>query len=268
MRRGAGWLIAIMASASASAEPPKVWPPRPIEWVRIEGGAFVMGSNAGPATSRPAHRVAVKTFEISKTEITVAQFAECVKVGECYSTINDFDRCNYGNAQRTTHPINCVDWANAKKFAKFAHARLPTEAEWEFAARSRGKDFAYPWGSEEPTCERAVMEETHGPDTFYGCGARLTSPVCSKPRGNTEQGLCDMSGNVSEWVADRFHASYDNAPSDSSAWQIGASDYPVIRGASFTHNKESGRLKTTARHYQVDAPLFNVGFRVARDVEK
>ncbi|MBI3548778.1 MAG: SUMF1/EgtB/PvdO family nonheme iron enzyme [Elusimicrobia bacterium] len=266
MRRFA-FAAALLAVASSSHAQNKkdAAAPAPIEWVRIEGGTFYMGTNQGPASSGPARKVTVRTFEISKSEVTVAQFAACARLGECHAMVNDRWRCNSIDPERVNHPINCVDWKNAKRYANFVHARLPTEAEWEFAARSRGKDIAYPWGGEPPTCERAVMND---PDAapHYGCGALVTSPVCSKRAGNTDQGLCDMAGNVSEWVADRYHANYNGAPPDSSSWEFNATEYPVIRGAAFTHDDESGRLKTTSRHYQFDAPLYTVGFRVARDV--
>src|SRR5262249_54037117 len=135
--------------------------------------------------------------------------------------------CNFGVAGRERHPVNCVSWDDAIQFARFAGARLPTEAEWEFAARGEGKSVKYPWGSEPPTCRRTVMLSD---GNVPGCGEDSTWPACSKPTGNTAQGLCDMTGNVWEWVQDEFHPSYVGAPADARAWESAEATSRVIRG--------------------------------------
>ena len=125
------------------------------------------------------------------------------------------DYCNWNQSGRGDHPINCVSWNQARTFATWLGARLPTEAEWEYAARSGGENREYPWGDEEATCERAVVYERYQnpKDGNRGCGRDSTWAVCSKSAGNTEQGLCDMAGNVWEWVEDDWHFSFDGAPS-------------------------------------------------------
>ncbi|HQC44850.1 MAG TPA: formylglycine-generating enzyme family protein, partial [Myxococcota bacterium] len=154
-----------------------------------------MGSN-DLSWSRPVHRVTVPTFEMSKTQVTVDQYIACVNVGACTEPDTE-DYCNWIKSDRGSHPVNCVSWNQAQAFARWAGGRLPSEAEWEYAARSGGRDWKYPWGDEEATCERAVISEGGN-----GCGRGSTWPVCSKPSGNTTHGLCDMAGNVWEWVQD------------------------------------------------------------------
>ena len=216
-----------MGAAQAQARPaPKAAPifraaARPgIQWVTIPGGTFAMGDDEAGARAQPRHRVAVKTFQMAKTLVTVEQYGACVDAGAC-TAAGTGGFCNWSVPEK--YPVNCVGWEQAKTFAEWAGARLPTEAEWEYAARGGGLEQRYPWGDEAPTCERVVSK---------GCGLG-TAPVCSTPAGNTKQGLCDMAGNVWEWVEDWYHDSYKGAPSDGSAWEIPAGSYRVLRGGSF-----------------------------------
>ena len=197
------------------------------EWVLIPGGSFNMGSNNGESDEKPVHRVTVRTFEMTKTQVTVEQYKACVDAGACTAP-DTGGSCNWGQSDRGKHPINCVDWHQAQAYAKWAGGRLPSEAEWEYAARSGGRDWKYPWGNGNATCERAVMY-----DGDLGCGRESTWPVCSKPRGNTTHGLCDMAGNVWEWVQDWYHDSYKGAPTDGSAWEKPTGSIRVNRGGSW-----------------------------------
>ncbi|MGI6682080.1 MAG: SUMF1/EgtB/PvdO family nonheme iron enzyme [Myxococcota bacterium] len=202
-----------------------------VEWVRIPGGSFNMGSNDGDSydNEKPVHRVTVRTFEMTKTQVTVEQYKACVDAGACTAP-DTGGSCNWGQSDRGKHPINCVDWHQAQAYAKWAGGRLPSEAEWEYAARSGGRDWKYPWGNENATCERAVMDDGSG----NGCGrGNTTWPVCSKPKGNTTHGLCDMAGNVWEWVQDWYHDSYKGAPTDGSAWEKPTGSFRVGRGGSW-----------------------------------
>ena len=231
-----------------------------IEWVRIEGGSFSMGSNDGDSWERekPVHRVTVPTFEMTKTQVTVDQYKACVEAGACTAPFSGGD-CNWGQSDRGEHPINCVDWHQAQAYAGWAGARLPSEAEWEYAARSGGRDWKYPWGDEIATCDRAVMYD--GGD---GCGRNSTWPVCSKPRGNTVQGLCDMAGNVDEWVQDWYHSNYEGAPTDGSAWENPAGSSRVFRGGSRYYH--AGVVRASFRSFiSPGGRSHDLGFRLARD---
>ncbi|OQC42802.1 MAG: Serine/threonine-protein kinase pkn1 [Deltaproteobacteria bacterium ADurb.Bin058] len=232
-----------------------------IEWVRIAGGTFEMGSNDGDFDEKPVHSVTVPTFKMTKTEVTVDQYGACVDAGSC-SAPGTGTYCNWDKSDRGSHPINCVDWDQAQAFANWVGGRLPSEAEWEYAARSGGRDWKYPWGDEDATCERAVMDDDGGD----GCGRDSTWPVCSKPSGNTTEGLCDMAGNVFEWVQDLYHSSYDGAPTDGSAWEKPTGSYRVNRGGSWFSIAGGVRAAVRFRDVPRNRDDVGLGFRLARSV--
>jgi len=204
---------------------------------------------------------------ISKTHITVQQYAECVKSGKC-SRPGTEPGCNWGVSGREHHPVNCVSWDQAVKYAKFRNARLPSEAEWEYAARNAGKDQKYPWGDQPATCDRALMNEKGEDFTGFGCGTGTTMPVCSKPAGNTAQGLCDMSGNVWQWVQDTYQTSYEDIPLDGTAFvepgnKRGAK---VTRGGSLYN--DSNALRANSRGCEEPGAQFDgTGFRIAKSAD-
>jgi formylglycine-generating enzyme required for sulfatase activity len=207
-----------------------------------------MGSaDSDPAHSHTTHQVTVKSFQMAKTLVTNKQYKACVDAGACTAATEQgpsFD----GDDQ----PVVGVDRNQAEAFSGWVGGRLPSEAEWEYAARSAGKDWKYPWGNEDAACERAVIS---------GC-ARATAPVCSKPAGNTEQGLCDMAGDAWEWMADWHRGPYDEAPNDGSAWE-NAGFVGVFRGGSWSnvaaYARSAGRDITDAHDRGND-----LGFRPAR----
>jgi iron(II)-dependent oxidoreductase len=229
---------------------------------------FMMGSKSGASDERPVHQVRVKTFMMSKTEVTVAQYRSCVNSGICSApnSKSNSKSCNWGYADREDHPINCVSWFQLNEFAQWVGGRLPTEAEWEYAARSRGRDIAHPWGDQKPSCQYVVMS-----DGGSGCGKDHTWPVCSKPLGNTEQGLCDMAGSVSEWLLDEYARSYDGAPTDGSArcdahkCSKHSSANRVLRGMGWvnTHEWFSVTLRNASPR---STRYYNIGGRVVRPI--
>jgi formylglycine-generating enzyme required for sulfatase activity len=216
-----------------------------IQWVRIPGGTFMMGS-ADFSNAQP-HRVTIKAFQMAKTMVTNKQYKACVEAGACTAPTDQGPQYD-GDDQ----PVVGVEWDQAKAFAAWVGGRLPSEAEWEYAARSAGKDWKYPWGNGKATCDKAVIDN---------CAMDATMPVCSKPAGNTKQGLCDMAGNAWQWVED-WYSLYSSAPNDGSA-QENPGKYRVFRGGSW------GCVDTLARAafrggYK---PAFRRGvisFRVAR----
>jgi len=175
---------------------------------RMGPGTFEMGSRNGSSFERP-HAVTIsRGFFIDVTEVTVAQYLDCVDAGRCTAPslhgAGNSERdaggmCNSSDAARRSHPVNCVDRYQAESYCRFVRKRLPTEAEWEYAARGSSAR-RYPWGNASPTCDHAVIDRGAAGD----CRGRPhgTMPVGSLPAGQTVSGLLDMAGNVREWVAD------------------------------------------------------------------
>jgi formylglycine-generating enzyme required for sulfatase activity len=242
-------LLAALALPALAAAPAGA----AIDWVRLPAGAFEMGSHEFPGEG-PVHTVKLKAFELGRTEVTNRQYAACVEADAC--TIPDL-KCLGPAFRGLEQPVVCVTWAQARAFAKWAGGRLPTEAEWEYAARC---------GDEPPSCERAVYGER---EDALGCGRNATWPVCSKPKGNTKQGLCDMAGNVWEWTEDREHATYEGAPADGSAWlDKPTSSRRCDRGGQWDGDAHS--LRATNRDSE-DPEIHGergTGFRVARGVKE
>jgi formylglycine-generating enzyme required for sulfatase activity len=221
--------VLALIAAALLAYPAAAADPAAIDWVKLPGGAFAMGSGRWP-DAKPIHQVAVKPFEIAKTPVTNRQYRVCVEAGACTPPAV---KCATAAFTGDDQPVVCVDWKQAAAFSRWAGGRLPSEAEWEYAARGGGRKRAYPWGDAPATCERAVLNEGG-----YGCGRKTSWPVCSKPLGDTEQGLCDMAGEVYEWVEDAYHESYENAPTDGGAWEAPDPKHRVVRGGSWSRKAD------------------------------
>ncbi len=229
-----------------------------LDFVSIEGGSFEMGSesDSGNLTREsPDHSVTVNDFKIMRTEVKVAQYRFCVEAGVCTAPTQG----NYVRENRDNHPINYVSWNDIQPFLAFVGARLPTEAEWEFAARSRGADNEFPWGSEMPSCTLLNFNKCVGEGGD-------TTEVCSYEPGLTAQGLCDMGGNVWEWLEDDYHETYNGAPEDGSAWiDIPRGEHRVIRGGSADHPRVNARTRYRDYFYPNQGADYFFGFRLARD---
>ncbi len=234
-------------------------------WIMICGGTFEMGSDTINAFTQPVHSVTVPSFEISRTEVTVAQYGECVTAGSCTEAAPYMppEECNWNETGYENHPVNCVRGKQSLEYCTWSGGRLPTESEWEYAARGGGANIDYPWGDDEATCDYAVMWSDEGES---GCGTGRTWEVCGKVKDSTSQGVCDMAGNVSERVRDQWHDSYTGAPGDGSAWVEEDEPFNVIRGGSFYSDK-AVYLRAAHRY---NYPWFDCGpssgFRCVREV--
>ena len=221
-----------------------------------------MGSNDGDSDEQPIHTVNVPSFEMMKTEVTVGMYRGCVNAGACTtpgcsnsSTFSGVIVCNY-TQNRETHPVNYISWNQLTDFAEWVGARLPSESEWEFTARGGDRNVTYPWGNTEPNCSYA--------DFNYNCNGVGTSSVCNTPNGNSLDGLCDMGGNLYEWVQDKYNSNFIGAPNDGSAWTTNtSSSNRVFRGGFWSNSTDW--LRVTYRDYiSPTYQNYNFGGRLSR----
>ena len=204
-------------------------------WIWVPPGTFPMGCPDGgpvecPAATQPEHSVTLaQGYFISKFEHTAAQYEACQQDGPCTlpSTADSDTPGGWGvNTPangRADHPANGIDYAQAQALCHWNWpnvGRLPSEAEWEFAANGPSQNQVYPWGDgPAPACDNgtACFNNTGGTGGI-GCGTGGTEAVGSRPAGASAIGAENMAGNVSEWVSDCYHNTYDGAPGDGTPW--------------------------------------------------
>lgn len=182
---------------SASGNPMTYDPYEPMTMLFVPEGEFTMGSDVN-TDEQPIHTVYLDSFWIDQTEVTNAMYAQCVTEGACTvphdsSSSTQDDYYYYGYSRFNNYPVIYVDWFQAMTYCEWAGGSLPTEAQWEKAARGND-DRKYPWGNEDPSCDRA---------NILGCKAD-TASVGSYPAGASLYGVLDMAGNVWEWVSDWY----------------------------------------------------------------
>jgi sulfatase modifying factor 1 len=258
----------------------------------IYSGRFDMGSpeseDGRGDDEGPVHSVSVKAFALGKTEITRGQFAEFVKQSgydtgdKCWTLENGKYQERIGSwrepgfPQNDNHPVTCINWNDATAYAKWLSSktgkkyRLPTEAEWEFAARGNTKTSRY-WGNNpDKACRYAngadntALAKIAGARSWsmHNCtdGFAYTAPV-GRFRPNAF-GLYDMLGNVWEWTEDVYHDSYQDAPAVASAWQ-GDGRKRVLRGGSWNNSPSNVRAAIRFGN-RPEIRFSSFGFRVAR----
>jgi formylglycine-generating enzyme required for sulfatase activity len=196
-----------------------------------------------PTNDGPTRRIHLDWYYIDKHEVTVAQYRRCVKAGACTRPPKG-KWCNYNHPDREDHPVNQVTWYQARAYCAWAGKRLPTEAEWENAARGTGAR-RYPWGSAPPSCKRVIMAYNPkryrppepAPKVGPGCGRGTTWPVGSRaPAGDSPYGLQDMAGNVKEWVWDWYHERYYRRSPTRNPRGPSRGKWKVVRGGSYTYD--------------------------------
>jgi formylglycine-generating enzyme required for sulfatase activity len=255
--------LARPAIAPPAALPSQTAVPRPGDSLRdcpdcpeliiIPSGSFDMGAAATPF-DRPVHRVTIaEPFAMSRNEITFDDWDKCVAAGACKFKPDDR---GWG---RGDHPVINVSWLDAKEYVAWLGQktgkpyRLPSEAEWEYAARAGTKTPFY-WGGQVGARMANCRDcQTGEPVQTSAVGSFPPNPF----------GLNDMAGNAAEWVEDCWNESYKGAPSNGSPWESGQCSLRVLRGGSF--DTQSTYVKPPARfRYDSDVHYFGNGFRVAR----
>jgi len=238
----------------------RVWPGDGKGMVWIEPSRFRMGASpedlGASNNEKPAHTVSVDGFWIDRTEVTNDEYRSCVRAGACTppQRVGDFDDPRFGS-----YPVFWVDWFQAKEYALWAGKRLPTEAEWELAARNDATT-EYPWGTSWVP-GRANAMGVYRTDYWSE-----SSPVASFEA--SRWGVYDLIGNAAEWTDDVYHESFDGAPRDGRAWiqETGPAGERrrVVRGGAFDDSPQRQRASKRAGR-RPDNPSRSVGFRCAAD---
>ncbi|CAG9174825.1 Hercynine oxygenase [Cupriavidus laharis] len=225
--------------------------------VSLPAGSFTMGSNASDPAEKPPHHVTIsQPFAIGRYEVTVEQWNACVDTGGC-------DRIATVANSAKTAPIRDVSWDDAQQYVGWLSKttgktyRLPTEAEWEYAARG-GTASAFWWGDQmrKGTANCKDCGDPWSQDAPANVGSFAANPF----------GLYDVNGSVWEWVSDCWHSSYKNAPTDGRSWDEASCGARVIRGGSWREGT-SYMVSSTRFKYSASVRQSQNGFRVARDIK-
>lgn len=252
----------------------------PLDWFRVKRNT---------ADDEPAHTVFLDAYWIDRTEVTIAQYKKCVASGACAEVAPQPGHNSeeylpiYNNPDYSGHPVAYVDWEMASAYCAWAERRLPTEAEWEKAARGAdGRMF--PWGNFQTTahvnlpplgCTNDIASSPYHPEGQAEPFCALPQPgdwttkAGEFPEGASPFGAFDMGGNVSEWVSDWYSPSwYASSPASNPAGPETGTVH-VYRGSNFTANPNDGELFITLRSHGSEVEKQNywssLGFRCASD---
>jgi eukaryotic-like serine/threonine-protein kinase len=250
-----------------------------MQLIGIPAGGFWMGSGKDDGYAEPdewpLHRVRLSAYWIDSTEVTNAMYARCVSAGECPPPPKAFasfsPHAYYGEATYDDYPVVNVTWEQAKAYCAWAGRRLPTEAEWEKAARGTdARRFPWEWiGVADPQklnfCDAGCDFIWHVDNVDDGYPE--TAPVGSYPKGASPYGVLDMAGNVWEWTADWYAESYyqDSPEADPQGPATGI--WRIARGGSWldgAHGRSLVIARSANRYYQTpDTSRSDIGFRCA-----
>jgi len=224
-----------------------------MEMAYVPSGDFSMGSLAGTMDEQPVHDVYLDAYWIDRTEVTNGMYSQCVQAGACLKPYNQSNTHfnYYPDPQFANYPVIDLKWSSTGKYCAWAGRRLPTEAEWEKAAR--GTDGrTYTWGNALPNNSLLNFNNPVGDTVLVG----------SYPKGASPYGALDLAGNVMEWVADWYDAGYYTASPDSNPTGPADGQYKVLRGGSW--HSDVYTVRSADRHYrEPDTRDIVIGFRCA-----
>ncbi len=267
-------------------QPPPDLPPAPVGMVAIPAGSFQMGCAPSevyecilPAAERelPLHVVYLDGYYMDVYEVSNGQYAQCVAAGVCADPPSHtnmdtgqliYNDNHYGDPQYANYPVVNVSWEDAVNYCAWVGKSLPTEAQWEKAARGSSDTRMWPWGNTAPNCTLANFRDENRTENQGFCGTNLngvvTSAVGSHPQGASPYGVMDMAANVGEWVADPFVDDYYKYY-DPNAWP--ANPFPeredlnkVIRGGGWAESSWDVRISSRSSGLTT-AKASNIGFR-------
>jgi len=222
-----------------------------MEMVFIPAGGFLMGDEDLDPNMRPQHKVYLDAYWIDETEVTNAQYLSCIQDGGCRGA----EPSHYINdTSKNDHPVVYITWQDAADFCEWAGKSLPTEAQWEKAARGTDGNL-YPWGNDPPNPRLAN----------YNQNINSSTPVGSYPLGASPYGALDMAGNVSEWTADWYEPDYYERSPRKNPRGPSTGERHVKRGGTWLITVDFV-LRSAFRKYTGSERSYHIGFRCVYEV--
>jgi formylglycine-generating enzyme required for sulfatase activity len=235
--------------------------PLAAQMASFPGATFQMGDTGGDADESPPHSVTLSPFSLDIFEVTYVQYDSCVAAGRCSPAHYDDGACviwtneGFKNVRvpaalrSPSYPVVCVTWFQAQQYCQYKGKKLPTEAQWEHAADA-GRNATYSWGGQPPSesrCTQASVNRPQKPGSF----------------GPNAAGLYDMTGNVWEWVSDRYARDYYSTSPAADPQGAEAGQYRVIRGGGWYSTAQQLRIRN--RHwFEPNFSEVSIGFRCGR----